>query len=37
MDFPKKYTHQSIQQELLTRQKRDKLFGSKAIKKPGEK
>ncbi|MCX6822450.1 MAG: class I tRNA ligase family protein [candidate division SR1 bacterium] len=37
MDFPKKYTHQSIQQELLTRQKRNKLFGSKAIKKAGEK
>ena len=37
MDFPKKYTHQSIQQELLTRQKRNKLFGSKTIKKSGEK
>lgn len=37
MDFPKKYTHQSIQQELLARQKRAKLFGNKDIKKPGEK
>lgn len=37
MDFPKKYTHQSIQSELLARQKRNKLFGNKDIKKPGEK
>lgn len=37
MDFPKKYTHQSIQQEVISQQKRNKLFGKKELKKAGEK
>ena len=37
MSFPKKYHFQSIQQEIISKQNRKKLFGNKPIKKTGEK
>lgn len=35
--FEKKYTPQNIQQEILQKQNRKKLFANKEIKKAGEK